>query len=322
MEGVFKKPKRSIFAMLSLFSGFALMSFGIVGLVKWRPESIDDRFVLWFMSILGALGFIFFVIFYIFPYGKGILKVTEDHIHIDAGLFSKLDCSLGEVSGASADANGMLTVRLRSGKHVGVLCLTNQWELQRYINRILSTKYRFKDKTPVSELMDKVSEKTEQRKKLLRVVFMGIGLMILFLVLCIVLTKGKEISDFTETEKTYFRLFIILEIINFIVTMVFAGKAGRIANEISVLREKMSEITISSGSYPPGIVYKVYASEDMSQRITVMKIPRSEKVYYVLESIQPGGEIVGSEDSPIYPSFEKLLPELDDYTEIQSKNTH
>jgi hypothetical protein len=321
MEGIFEKPKRTILSnLLFLISGASIMCFGIVGLVKWKPEGTDERFVLFFFTCLGAVCLITYLMFLLFPYGKGKLTVSENHIYIDAGLLSKLDCSLSEVSGAIASPNGMLTIHLKTGRHVNVLFLKNQWELERYINRTLSKKYRFREKTLTSDLYKELSEKIGTRKKHLTATFIGIGLMFLFLVLCLILVGGKEMTDFTETDWIYFKVFIVLEIVNFTVMMFFANKAGHLANEIIVIRERMSENAISSVNYPPGNVYRVFASEDLSERITVMSLPKSNKVYYVKEYIQPGGEIYDSEDSPIYPSFDDLLTDLDHYIEIPSEN--
>ena len=320
MEGVFHRPKRKfIWSLILPIPGAGFVIFGVLGLLKWKPEGADDRFALVFIGCFGAVCIILWLLFCLFPYGKGEFSVNEEHFHIDAGLFSKLDCDLSEVSGATAYASGMLTIRLRNGKNVSVLWLQNQWELAKYINKQLTENHRFKDKTPVSELRVELSERILARKKKLVIVFIGIALMFVYIILCIILTGGKDLSDFTETDELYFKVFIILEVANFILTMIFANKTGLMANEITVLRERISENTIASKDYPPGIVYRVFATGDLSERITVMKIPGSEKVYYVRESIRPGGEIVAVEDSSIYPSFEELLPELDGYIEITDK---
>ncbi len=124
-------------------------------------------------------------------------------------------------------------------------------------------------------------------------------------------------AEFSGSDWTIFKVFAILEMINLPVMFCFANKAGHMANELTVIRERMSEAAIRSAKLPPGNVYKVFVPEDITERVTVMKIPGSDKVYYVRETVLPGGRIYTEDDSPIYDSYEDLLPELDNYFEIQ-----
>ncbi len=188
MKGIFQNERRiTFFKLLLPFAAIVLTSFGIAGLLRWREESVDNRFVILFMFCLGILSLLFFL-YLTHPYGKGELSVDEDTIHLNAGPFSKLDCNLSEVSGVHAYRNGMLTISLRSGKQVSAVCLKNQWKIEGYINRVLTEKYRFKDKTSVAEIERELDEKTKERKEKLTGTFICLGLMILYLVICLIFT--------------------------------------------------------------------------------------------------------------------------------------
>ena len=57
--------------------------------------------------------------------------------------------------------------------------------------------------------------------------FICLGLMFGLIFLTVFLTGGKEISEFTDTDRIIFTAFIILEIVNFVVMMIIANKIGK-----------------------------------------------------------------------------------------------
>ncbi|MBQ6655090.1 MAG: hypothetical protein IJM79_06175 [Erysipelotrichaceae bacterium] len=315
MKGIFRRSKSSIlFNLFCFLGGIALLCFGMIGLFIWKLESAEDRFVLIFMVAFSLINILLSGLLLFYP-GKREFYVDENSLHINDGIFSKLDCSLDDVSGVQVNADGTLTINLRNGKLVGVLGLANQLQLQRYINRILTKKHRFKERNSISQLQSELFDKARIWKRKGHIVLAWLVLSVICLVF--ILVNEKPMDEFSKYDWLLFILFLILGIINFIAILAYACKAGNLANEIQVLRDKLKEQSILSSELPDGIVYKVFASDDLSERITVMKSPGSDKVYYIREIASLNGDLLKEDMSHLYSSFEELLPELEDYIEIQ-----
>ena len=72
-------------------------------------------------------------------------------------------------------------------------------------------------------------------------------LMFLNIFLTLALTGGKEISEFTETDRNIFLVFIISELIFLILAFVFALKGGKIVNQKNEKAEPTREESAAMG---------------------------------------------------------------------------
>lgn len=313
MKGEFQKYKGlNLFNWIMLACGIVLVT-----MFSYTICSAEDT-----DSILAS---VFFICFGLFCIALSIVLIhlnrnsflNVDENIVEAKFFpgKKLRCKIADIESASCD-NMTLTIILKSGKRYQISGLINTYPILRYIRGVMRTASETaewsRDSVPVDVLREELLKDIKQRKQRIIKVLVCMAMMILWIVLVVVFTDAKELSAFSRNDWLIFAVGGLLETATFIAELVLAIMAGREQNNIFEKRTELRKAEVFTTPLPSGNPIAVYTDELYTLRVTVMRFPHSNEVYFVEESIPDGWE----DKSEIYSSLSELESLLVDVHEL------
>lgn len=313
MKGEFQKNKGlNLFNWIMILSGIVLVT--MFSYFICSAEDVD--------SILAS---VFFICFGVLCITLGIVQILlnrNSFLNVDENIVEakcfpgkKLRCKIADIESASCD-NMTLTIILKNGKRYQISGLINTYPLLRYIRSVMriasETAEWSKDSVSVDVLREELLKDIKQRKQRIIKVLACMVMMFLWIVLVVIFTDSKELSAFSRKDWWIFAVGGLLETATFAIALVLAMKAGREQNHIFEKRTELRKAEVFTTPLPSRNPIAVYTDELYTLRVTVMRFPHSEEVYFYEESIPDGWE----DKSELYSSLSELESLLVDVHEL------
>ena len=205
------------------------------------------------------------------------------------------------VAFAMAQVN-TLTILLKSGKRHMIMGVENAWPLASAIRQQIFTVETEKPDT----LLCKLEEVQAARKKKLYWVIGCVALMFANIFIAILLTDGKEMYAFSNTDWILFSVMGVIEILTVILTFYFAGQCGKQLLPIEHLKYRLKGAYIATTPLPAGIVKRVYTDANHMGRIVICGYPNDESVYYCVQEFVGNYLLKTVDTSEIYENEDNL----------------
>lgn len=304
MTGVFiRKKNGSIWCLicgLFLVGLFLFLNFADSGEINNSYVGIIFGGVITFFSVMSLF----------FNY-KAFFVIDDDRILSKYHWFGKLDCIIAEVAYAQAQVN-TLTILLKNGKRHVIMGIDNPRPLSDAIRRqIFSVEAESPDK-----LRNELATTQAARKKELYRMFGSIALMLVYIILAVLLTGGRDMCDFSTLDWTIFGVMCAIEVLTVAATFYFAGRCGKYLLPIERLKYRLRGAIIATQPLPGSNVREVYTDENHLGRIVVCGFPNDEDVYCCVQEFTGNLNLETVHTSEIYASdndrlAETLLPLID-----------
>ena len=297
MDGVFLRKKFNIWLFLLFLCGLAFIGMYIfLNIVD--PEATSE--LLTFL-IIGILMCLVVIPSWLLNFGA-FIQIGEDSIKAKYHWFGKIDCKLSNVAFAMAQVN-TLTILLKSGKRHVIMGVENSWALASAMRQQIFT---IETEAPDTLLLKLEAEQSAYKKKLLWVLCCVV-LMFANIFITVLLTGGKEMYDFSNTDWILFSIMGVVEMLTVIATFYFAGRCGKHLLPIEQLKHRIKGAYIASQTLPSGNVKRIYTDENHTGRIVVCGYPNDESVYccvqefvgnYLLKTVHTSESYASEDDLP------------------------
>ena len=296
MEGMFLRKKFNIWLFL-LFS-FGLCFIGLyIFLNIVDPEATSELLA---FLIVGILIILVVIPSWLLNFGA-FVHIDEDSIRAKYHWFGKLNCKTDEIAFAMAQVN-TLTILLKNGKRHIIMGVENAWPLAAAIRQQIFTVETEKPDT----LLRKLEEVQAARKKKLYWVLGCVALMFANIFIAVLLTGGKEMYAFSNTDWILFSIMGVVEILTVILTFYFAGQYGKQLLPIEHLKYRLKGAYIATTPLPAGIVKRVYTDANHMGRIVICGYPNDESVYYCVQEFVGNYLLKTVDTSEIYENEDNL----------------
>lgn len=310
MEGMFLRKKFNVWLFLLFLCGLAFIGMYIfLNIVDPKAPSELLTFL-----IIGILICLVVIPSWFLNFGA-FVQISEDSIKAKYHWFGKLNCKTDEIAFAMAQVN-TLTILLKNGKRHIIMGIENPWPLASFIRQQIFTVETEKPDT----LLRKLEEVQAARKKRLYWVLGCIALMFANIFIAVLLTGGKEMYAFSNTDWILFSIMGVVEILTVILTFYFAGQCGKQLLPIEHLKYRLKGAYIASQPLPSGNVKRIYTDENRTGRIVVCGYPNDESVYYCVQEFVGNYLLKTVHTSEVYESEDVLTEEADLYIFIDITN--
>lgn len=305
MEGIFYKKGRGGVVVIGL--GLLMAVPAIVRLLPGGIANGDKIAVSILSCIFGILLLTFGILMATVNHGA-YFYMEADHVAAKFNWFANYIWQYSDITSVNC---GLATLRITmsSGKMYTIMGLVNA--------DLLCAQLRKKIRNPYDRntLLEQWKKTGEQRKKMLALLMLGVIDVFGGIALCVALTGGRDLSDFTSSDWTIFGAFGVLELGLFVGMFVIAGRVGKLGQKHFSLRSDLERATLETAPLLPGKVLGVYMDDGYQERTTVFGYPDSEKVYFCVEKINENFELSCTYRSPLYDSIEEI--ELENLMQIQ-----
>lgn len=296
MEGMFLRKKFNIWLFLLFVCGLFFIGLYIfLNIVDSEATSELLTFL-----IFGILIILVVIPSWLLNFGA-FIRIDEDSIKAKYHWFGKIDCKLSDVTFAVARVNTLI-IQLKDGKTHTIMGIENSWPLASLIRRNMSF-----DVTEQPEMLnEKLNNLKSVKKKGLIYVCSGLVLMFVNIFITVFLTGERDLHEFSKTDWTIFAIMGVIEIVTVITTFYFASKTGKNNIPIEKLRYEIQRRIIETQPLLPGFVIAVYTDENYSGRITLFGYPHDSAVYYTVQKLDSGYNLVQEYTSEIFEDQEGL----------------
>ena len=299
MDGIFIRKKTKIWLVLLLLCGiFFVILYVFLNMVDSEATSELLTFL-----ILGIIFGLIAIPTMLLNHGAYI-HIEENTIKAKYHWFDKLDCRIDDVEFVLPQIN-TLTILLKNGKRHVIMGIENSWALSSAIRR---QSFEIEREAPDS-LRQKLSLAQATRKKELWWVLGGIALMFVNIFIAVLLTGGRDLSEFSQLDWILFSVIGVIELLTLISLFCVAQKCGKHLLPIEQLKYRLRGAIIATHPLPTNNITAVYTDEDHRGRIVVCGFPNDDSVYYCVEEIYENFELETVHTSEIYESTEKLPEE-------------
>ena len=307
MEGMFLRKKFNGWLFLLFVCG--LFFIGLYIFLNIVDPTVTSE-LLTFL-IMGILICLVVIPSWLLNFGA-FIRIDEDSINAKYHWFGKIDCKLSDVTYAVARINTLI-IQLKNGKTHTIMGVENPWPLASAIRQQIFTVETEKPDT----LLRKLEEVQAARKKKLYWVIGCIALMFANIFIAVLLTGGKEMYAFSNTDWILFSIMGVVEILTVIFTFYFAGQCGKQLLPIEHLKYRLKGAYIATTPLPAGIVKRVYTDADHMGRIVICGFPNDESVYYCVQEFVEDYLLKTVNTSEIYENEDNLPNEaLSTFIEI------
>lgn len=297
MEGMFLRKKFNIWLFSLFLCGLAFIGMYIfLNIVD--PEATSE--LLTFL-IVGILIILVVIPSWLLNFGA-FVHIDEDSIRAKYHWFGRLNCKNDEIAFVLAQTH-TLTILLKNGRHHVIMGVENSWSLASAIRRQIFTK---ETEAPDTLLLKLETEQSARKKELLWMLCCFV-LMFVNIFLAVLLTDGKEMHDFSNTDWILFSVMSTLELLTVIAAFYFAGQCGKHLLPIEQLKHRIKGAYIFSQPLPSGNVKRIYTDENHTGRIVVCGYPNDESVYYCVQEFVGNYLLKTVHTSEIY-TYEADLP--------------
>ncbi len=296
MEGMFLRKKFNVWLFLLFLCGLTFIGMYIfLNIVDPKAPSELLTFL-----IVGILIILVVIPSWLLNFGA-FIQISENSIKAKYHWFGKLNCKIGEVAFAMAQVN-TLTILLKNGKRHIIMGVENAWPLAAAIRQQIFTVETEKPDT----LLRKLEEVQAARKKKLYWVLGCVALMFANIFIAVLLTGGKEMYAFSNTDWILFSIMGVVEILTVILTFYFAGQCGKQLLPIEHLKYRLKGAYIATTPLPAGIVKRVYTDANHMGRIVICGYPNDESVYYCVQEFVGNYLLKTVDTSEIYENEDNL----------------
>lgn len=296
MDGVFLRKKFNGWLFLLFVCGLFFIGLYIfLNIVD--PKATSE--LLTFL-IMGILIILVVIPSWLLNFGA-FVHIDENSIKAKYHWFGKLNCKTDEIAFAMAQVN-TLTILLKSGKRHVIMGVENVWPLASAIRQQIFT---VETETP-NALMRELEEVQAARKKKLYWVIGCVALMIANIFIAVLLSGGKEMYAFSNTDWILFSIMGVVEILTVILTFYLAGQCGKQLLPIEHLKYRLKGAYIATTPLPAGIVKRVYTDANHMGRIVICGYPNDESVYYCVQEFVENYLLKTVDTSEIYENEDNL----------------
>ena len=306
IEGIFKKKH--------LWNRILIIC-GILLIIMYLVDNIVDP--------EGSRGFPFIVVLGILSCSLGIISELYNrnaYVFVENGYFSAkyawfktINISISDIEFSSwvifpgnSDLN-TLSIKLKNGKLYRIASLENPDEISAKIHRFM----RFEPNKSIEDYHSEFLSFKKKRKLEIIYTCIGILLMTINLILMMTLTGDKEFYEFTKNDwiKTY--ITGSLTILMIIISIYYACRAGNKLLDINRLQYNIQRISVESSILPPGNPYSIFTDGNYCMRLSLMKYPNGQEIYYTLEEFDQQFELQTTYISEIFENEDNLPFSLD-----------
>lgn len=296
MEGIFLRKKFNIWLFLLFLCGLAFIGMYIfLNIVD--PEAASELLTFLMVGILICL---VVIPSWLLNFGA-FIHIDENSIKAKYHWFGKIDCNLSDVVFAVARVNTLI-IQLKDGKTHTIMGIENSWPLCSLIRRNMSFDITEQPET----LIEKMNNLKAAKRKGLIYVFFGVALMFIIIFITVFLTGGRDLHEFSKTDWAIMAIMGVIEIVTVIATFYFATKTGKNNIPIEKLQYKIQRRIIETQPLLPGFVIAVYTDENYYRRITLFGYPHDSAVYYTVQELDSGYNLVQEYTSEIFEDQEGL----------------
>ena len=245
------------------------------------------------------------------------IHIDETKIKAKYHWFGKIDCKLSDVVFTVARVNTLI-IQLKDGKTHTIMGIENSWPLCSVIRRNMSF-----DVTEQPEMLnEKLNNLKATKKNGLIYVCSGVAFMFIILVITVFLTGEREMHEFSNIDWTIFAIMCAIEIATVIATFYFAQKTGKINIPIEKLQYQIQRRIIETQPLLPGFVIAVYTDENYTGRITLFGYPHDSAVYYTVQKLDSGYNLVQEYTSKVFEDQKGLTEDFRLLIDITDKVLH
>lgn len=318
MDGIFGKSRFSVlFDILGIIAGIVLMAmlpvFIIVDIIVGDSMTSDTILGLAFFAGLGLI-VVLICIASLFLNKGAFLHLDEDGISARFLWKTKLKCNYSEIAFCEYGIN-TLTVRLKYGKLYIVPNILNAADICGEIRKRITVSDE-NDYT-TAELYDEVCSIKKERKKWIVLTVIFGSMMFLAIAVTVLLTGGKDPSEFSNDDWTVFIIFGNFELIDVIVTFIFANKCGKLNPILNEKRTLLKTLILKTAPLPPGNLLNVYIDTDYNARAIIFGYPNMDDVYFIIQVVDKEYNITTTYSSEVFSSIEELQPMLEELIQIE-----
>ena len=269
------------------------------------------------VGIIGGVVFCLFGIISLLFNNKAFLYIDNCHIKGKYYLFSKIDCQISDIV-FSLGRNGTLIIQLKDGKTHTIMGIENAWELGSFIRKNIT----FNASEQPESLIKNLNNLKFERKKGIIYVCFGVVLMFVIIFITVFLTGEREMHEFSNIDWTIFAIMVATEIATAVATFYFAGKTGKNNIPIEKLQYEIQRRIIETQPLLPGFVIAVYTDENYTGRITLFGYPNDSAVYYTVQELDAGYNLVQEYTSETFEDQEGLIEGFRSLIDITDKVLH
>lgn len=315
MKGIFKTPIiKYIFCLLFIVTGtFIAIKFGLWGVDTIHSGKIAISIFCFIFALLGIL--LCLTSIFLFKYNKGAYLVIDEN---------KIDARCGYEIELHELVSNIRKVELLRGE-TSILLYFSDWIYQiinlenakEIYNFIISINDGSQSYMTVDEATSNLTKHRNKYIKLLVLTLVFVVLLFVHIVWCVLLTKGKNLGDFSQREDIVFVGFAFAELITVIVTFIFANKCGK-QNKIYKL-SKLNLLTATAiehkyesiERYQNRIGVKFF--DDYTYRIIMFK-PEIDVFAYTLERFDlPSKSWIDCYDEPkVFDHFNEMYDDIEE----------
>mgnify|MGYP006991663260 CR=1 FL=1 len=312
MEGMFIRKKFNIWLFLLFLCGLAFIGMYIfLNIVD--PEATSELLTFLIVGIMICLVVIPSWLLNLGAY----IHIDETSIKAKYHWFGKIDCKLSDVNFAVARIHTLI-IQLKDGKTHTIMGVANPWPLASIIRRNMS----FEVTEQPEILMEKLNNLRAAKKKELISVCSGVALMFIIIFITVFLTGEREMHEFSNLDWTVFAIMGAIEIATVIATIYFAQKTGKNNIPIEKLHYEIQRRIIETQPLLPGFVIAVYTDENYTGRITLFGYPNDSAVYYTVQELDAGYNLVQEYTSETFEDQEGLIEGFRSLIDITDKVLH
>lgn len=312
MEGMFLRKKFNGLLFLLFVCGLFFISLYIFLNIV---DSTATSELLTFL-IMGILICLVVIPSWLLNFGA-FIHIDEDSIKAKYHWFGKIDCKLSDVIFAVARVNTFI-VQLKDGKTHTIMGVVNSWPLASFVRRNMSFDVTDQPETLMGELNNLKSLK----KKRLVYVCTGLAFMFVNIFITVFLTGRRDLLEFSRIDWIIFAVMGIIEFAIVVVTFYFAQRTGKNNVPIEKLQYEIRRRIIETQPLLPGFVIAVYSDDNYTGRITLFGSPHDSAVYYSVQELDAGYNLVQKYTSEIFENQDGLVDEFRPLVDITDKLLH
>ena len=312
MEGMFLRKKFNIWLFLLFLCGLAFIGMYIfLNIVD--PEATSELLTFLIVGIMICLVVIPSWLLNLGAY----IHIDETSIKAKYHWFGKIDSKLSDITYAVARINTLI-IQLKDGKTHTIMGVANPWPLASIIRRNMS----FEVTEQPEILMEQLKNLRATKKNGLISVCSGVALMFIIIFITVFLTGEREMHEFSNLDWTIFAIMGAIEIATVIVTFYFAQKTGKNNIPIEKLHYEIQRRIIETQPLLPGFVIAVYTDENYTGRITLFGYPNDSAVYYTVQELDAGYNLVQEYTYETFEDQEGLIEGFRSLIDITDKVLH
>ena len=309
-NGVFIKGKGRGFWAVCFFAGIALIVYEIIfGIAD--PEK--SRFLILLCMIIGFLVALFSAFVLLMNHGAFFtVDLSAGTVKAKYGLFGHIDCRIDDIAFVYPQIN-VLSILFKNGKRCMIPSLQNSRQIAYVIRMGLFTV----EKEPPRKFQDELNEYRRRYKKSLKVITAMGPLMMANILVTVLLTGGRSMTDYTLSDWFIFYFMATVGVGIVAITMIYTNKNSKNPLPTEWAKYRLNGAVLASHPLPSNNVRRVFMDADNTLRITVCGFPNDESVFFVVEIINEKAEVNVIHTSEVYSKMADLSEdEFDGYIDV------